>query len=261
MGYKAKILALRLLPAPLRRRIVHRRYHDEIARTGEAELTQLGKIVRPGELALDVGSNLGVYAHALSRITGRVIAFEPNPTLARFLESVFGKDVEVRQVALSSEDASAELCIPTDEGRGHGWASARPGFVEGEVERVQVPTRRLDSLDLPPVAFIKIDVEGLEEQVLDGAGATIARDRPVLLIEIAAADLESVANRLTPLGYQGAFLDQGRWRPLAEFDAGTMQNMERWREAVAHQPTRRELPFINNFLFLPPSRRLAELNA
>jgi FkbM family methyltransferase len=260
MDYKMKILALKMVPGLLRRHIVFKRYRHEVEHTGEPELQELRKLVKHGDLALDIGCNLGTYTYELARLTGRVVAFEPNPALASFVRSVATKGTEVQQVALSFEDGTAELSIPTDPERGHGWASVRDGFVTGDVEKISVVTRRLDSIDLPPVSFIKIDVEGFEEQVLDGAERTIARDLPVLLIEIDQADLERIAKRLGAMGYEGAFFQHGMWRPLSEFDADRFQNMTDWHEAMKQSPTRRELEFINNFLFMPPHRLISELN-
>ncbi|HUZ11388.1 MAG TPA: FkbM family methyltransferase [Caulobacteraceae bacterium] len=49
---------------------------------------------------------------------------------------------------------------------------------------ISVPVARLDDFQLPPIGFIKIDVEGHEEAVLQGARETIGRNRPALMIEI-----------------------------------------------------------------------------
>jgi len=260
MNYKTKIMFLRLIPRWLRQAIVEKYYRREIEITGEVELLQLEKLVKRGELALDIGSNIGVYTYELRRLTGHVIAFEPNPTLAALIRSVSTAGVDVREVALSSEDGTAELSIPLDPARGHGWASVVPGFVQGPVEKLSVSTRRLDGLNLDRIAFIKIDVEGAELLVLDGAKETLARDLPVLLIEIGAVDLENTVGWLAPYGYQAAFFRKGAWHPLDEFDPARFQSMDKYREDMKSSPTRRDLDFINNFLFLPPNRHLAELN-
>lgn len=259
MDYKTKINLLRLMPRPLRQFIVERHYRREVAMTGEAELLHLSKLVKPGELVLDIGCNLGAYAYELGRLQARVIAFEPNPTLARFVKSVTRAGVEVREIALSSEDGTAELSIPLDPTQGHGWASVVPGFVKGPTEKFSVATRRLDGLGLDRISFMKIDVEGAERLVLDGAKATIARDLPILLIEIGVDDLENTVSLLTPYGYSTAFCRKGAWHPLEEFDA-RFQSMDQYREDMKNSPTRRELDFINNFLFLPPNKKFSDLN-
>jgi FkbM family methyltransferase len=259
VDYRNKLQLLSLLPRLFRQAIVERYYRREVETTGEAELLHLGKLVNRGELALDIGCNLGVYSYVLSRLSGRVIAFEPNPTLAKFVRSVARTGVDVREIALSSEDRTAELSIPLDPAQGHGWASIVPDFVKGPTEKYSVATRRLDGMNLDRISFMKIDVEGAERMVLDGAKETIARDLPILLIEIGVDDLESTASRLTPLGYSVSFFRKGVWHPIDEFDT-RFQSMDQYREDMKKSPTRREIDFINNFLFLPPNKKVSELN-
>lgn len=260
MNYKAKIFALRLLPKPLRRWLVVRRYRAEVEETGEIELLQLRRLVQRGQLALDIGSNLGVYAYELHRLSGHVIAFEPNPALAKFLTSISPPGMTVHQVALSSHDGEAELAIPLEKEKGHGWASVRAGFFDGPTEKVRVPARRLDSLALPPVSFIKIDVEGFEQEVIDGGLSTITRDLPFLLIEMAHRELGAMSEKLSGLGYHAVFFYQGCWNPIDRFDPDRFQNMDLWHKEMMASPTRRRLSFINNFLFVPRTRDIAELN-
>ena len=260
MKHRLKSFGLRSLPLPLRRWMMARRYEREIESTGEAELSQLRKLLSPGELCLDVGCNLGVYTYELARLTGNVIAFEPNPDLVRLVRSLKLKGVEVREVALSSRDGQAELLIPVGGG-GHGLASLRGETVEGlPLTRILVPTRRLDSFELAPVAFIKIDVEGFEEQVLEGAKDTIARHRPILLIEIEErhnpGGLSRIAAMLSATGYRGYFFRRDDWHPLKAFDAAVHQRIDETIETVGHSVQRRDYDYVNNFLFLPGDRRV-----
>lgn len=241
------------LPAFLRRRIMIRRYKREIAFSGEAELAHLQSLVKPGDLALDVGSNLGAYTYELSRLTGRVIAFEPNAMLARLVASLNLPGVEVKQVALSTDDGDADLLVPMTNG-GHGLASLKQEAVNGlETRAVRVATRRLDGLGLDTVAFVKIDVEGFEEDVLDGAEGILLRDRPTLLIEIEErhnpGGLERIRARLEGMGYSGRFLRHEEWHPLREFDAAIHQRTSDINE-VGRSIARREHDYVNNFVFV-----------
>lgn len=256
MRTRLKYAVFQALPLPLRRSWMQRRYEQEIGRWGESELMELRHLVRPGDLALDVGCNLGTYSYELSRITGCVIAFEPNPALAKLVRSLHLPGLEVRQMALSSRDGSSELLIPTPAAGGHWLASLRPEVVAGRpVERVVVPTRRLDGLAVQGVRFMKIDVEGFEEAVLDGAVETIARDRPRLLIEIEErhnpGGLPRIRERLSSLGYSGRFLSRGRWLPLDHFEPEIHQQVDEDLELVGKSITRRDCPYVNNFLFEP----------
>lgn len=250
-----KFRLFRVLPAFLRRRFMIRRYDREVNDWGEAELAQLRNLLSPGELALDVGCNLGAYTYELSRLTGRVVAFEPNPMLADLVARLGLPGVEVRQVALSSRDGMAELLVPTGSG-GRGLASLRSDTVAGRmVEKVAVPTRRLDGLALQPVAFIKIDVEGYEEEVLAGAMQTIARDRPKLLMEIEErhnpGGLARIRARLEAIGYSGRFFRGGAWHPLDAFNPAVDQRVGEDIEELGKSILRRDYHYINNFLFVP----------
>jgi FkbM family methyltransferase len=200
---------------------------------------------------------MGDYSYELSRLTGHVIAFEPNPKLAKLVQSLRLRGLEVKQMALSSQDGTAELWVPTTSGY-HGLASLRQDVVAGRAtERVSVPTRRLDGLGLKNVAFIKIDVEGFEEAVLDGAIETIARDRPILLIEIEerhnVGGLARIRDRLASLGYSGYFFLDGKRLPLKTFDPELHQKVSDDIENVGQSVSRREFRYVNNFLFEPAS--------
>lgn len=251
-----KFRALQLLPRPLRRRLAIARYEHEILRTGEVELTLLADFVPDDAIALDIGCNTGAYAYALSRIAPRVVAFEPNPALAAMVSSLALPKVEVRHVALSDRDGVAELLVPAG---GHGLATLRPENVVGaQLQRIRVTTERLDALDLGRIGFIKIDVEGAEEMVLDGAMDTIARDSPVLLIEIeerhSAGALSRISARLAQLGYDARYYSQGAWRPLARFNAARDQAIDDDLDEIGKSVARRDHPYINNFLFEPARR-------
>lgn len=243
---------LGLMPRPLRQRLMRRRYEAALDGAGEPELRELPKFVKRGDLALDVGCNVGVYAWALGRLTGRVIAFEPNPGPASLVRGMALEGVELRQEALADEDGEAMLSVPGVSG-GHGLGSLHAGVVEeAGAERVAVPTRKLDSLGLDRVSFIKIDVEGHEEAVLEGAVKTIERDHPTLLIEIEErhnpGGLARISQRLGAFGYKGSFLDRGTWASVEGFDPALHQPGD---PQALHGGARKDVRYINNFLFTP----------
>jgi hypothetical protein len=95
--------------------------------------------------------------------------------------------------------------------------------------------------------FLKIDVEGHESAVLAGAWRTLELHRPAILIECEArhradGDVRPVFEMLQSFGYQGSFFQNGRRRPLAEFDPAVHQRID--------SPSAR-LPreYVNNFAF------------
>ncbi len=223
----------------------------------EPELLELRRFVRPADTAVDVGGNYGLYTLALSRLARRVITVEPNPKLASALIGLRLPNVEVKAIGLSSENGSATLMMP-DRADGHAYASLRANVHDGgAVQTFTVPIKRLDDMGLGEIQFIKIDVEGFEEQVLDGAEETIRRWLPVLLIELEQRHnpgcVGRVAERLVALGYTGQFFD-GSWKPLADFDVVAHQDVGRL-QGLGSVP-RLEMGYINNFLFLPPGRTM-----
>jgi FkbM family methyltransferase len=162
-----------------------------------------------GGVALDIGANLGEWTVPLARAVGpggQVLAFEPQPVVAQALERTLRinhlAQVRVMRLALSDGDGTAPFLIDTGNS-GHsrlGGAAAATDLL--------VATRRLDAMvdELAPrhVDLIKIDVEGHERRVLDGAVETLRRFRPAVIIESGherAADREAIATLFAALDY------------------------------------------------------------
>ena len=131
-----------------------------------------------------------------------------------------------------------------------------PGHPLHAAERRQRWRSRRGGSTISTVAncsFIKIDVEGHEEAVLDGASALIAQQRPVLMLELDETlnrgALARVAARYDALSYRGFFLSHGKLRPVAEFDPARDQNETLLKYARHRLPAGRE--YINNFVFVP----------
>lgn len=163
-----------------------RRLADE-ATWGEHELSVLGRIVRPGGTAIDVGANQGVFAFAFSKLADTVEAFEPNPDYVRFAQRMLGRRARVHAVALSNRAGRLEFVVPVSEegvvlhlgGNLQQSAAQRP-----DAMRFQVEVRTLDSYAFKDVRIVKVDVEGSEMQVLEGGRETILRHKPVLIVEL-----------------------------------------------------------------------------
>ena len=163
-----------------------RRIREEI-RAGEPELAILSQLVPRGGTAIDAGANLGIFAFALADIAARVVAFEPNPDIASFARWMLRGRAEVHQLALSDKSGRATFYVPlSDEGMVLHFAGnlkqTHSQFRNKQTYEVEV--RTIDSFGFTDVRFIKADVEGSEREVLDGAQATIARDRPMILLEL-----------------------------------------------------------------------------
>jgi FkbM family methyltransferase len=161
----------------------------EETRSGEPELALLGKLVPRGGIAVDVGANQGVFSYALSAIADRVVAFEPNPDYASFARWMLRGRAEVHRLALSDASGRGTLHVPlSDDGKVLHFAGSlqRTHSQFRNMQTHDVDIRTLDEFGLVGVRFIKVDVEGSEREVLEGARATIARDRPIILLELLA---------------------------------------------------------------------------
>ena len=206
---------------------------------GERELHFLDRLVRPGSVAIDIGANKGLYSWLLSRIAVEVKAFEPNPKMYAQLSRSVPQNVETFEIALSDSDGEAELILPIHRnGRysNQGGSLQEVKYMSGkQVQRWPVRQCRLDAYGFSDVSFIKIDVEGFELAVIDGASETIGRHKPALLVEIDESQngvpLHEAIGYVEALGYSTYFAEGN---DLVPFEAG--------KGATA--PT-------NNFIFRP----------
>lgn len=239
---------------------MRKHFWHEYLHTGEWELRELHKYVRNDGIAIDVGASSGVYAYHLSRMARTVYAFEPMPEYAERIRRLRIGNILVENVALSSQEGQAKLRIPlvSSQTEDKGMASLEPRAVtDQQLSRiVEVPMHRLDDYGLRNVSFIKIDVEGHEEEVLEGGRETIARDRPCLLLEIEErhnpGGLKRIDNHLSALGYEGIYFERGRARPAQSFDDANNKLPSRAFETG--RESRRHLSYINNFLYCATQR-------
>jgi FkbM family methyltransferase len=217
----------------------------------EPEMKLLDLIVRPSDKVIDVGGNRGVYAYQLWKMGAKIEVFEPNPLCSDVLKAwAVGKSsVRVYSVALSSRSGYADLHIPIDvSGTEHdSSASIEYTYVHGRDQTV--PLQTLDSFRFEDVSLIKIDVEGHEYSVIEGAEATIFSSKPALLVEIEqrhiGRPINDVFDKILSLGYHGFYMGLYGLTPLDNFNL-SLQSMEKFSS--------NKRDYINNFLFLHKER-------
>ena len=139
----------------------------------------LRRVCRAGDVAWDVGANIGLYSAALSRVVGEgtVVAFEPEPRareqMERNLRLNDARNVVVVPVALGRREGQASL-FHADE----GVDGTHSLVAEGGRAAITIDVARGDELrrrdDLAVPNVIKVDVEGAEEDVLVGLEETLA---------------------------------------------------------------------------------------
>jgi FkbM family methyltransferase len=158
-----------------------------------AEQNAMRRVVARGDVALDIGANIGVHSVLLSALVGpegRLFIFEPNPDLVPALSrTAHGLgNASVLTHALSDETGRRTLFISPDAMK-TSLADWTDRSVDGEARRGTCEQRRLDDLVadgvIPQPDFIKCDVEGAELLVFRGARAVLDRtDAPIVLFEV-----------------------------------------------------------------------------
>jgi FkbM family methyltransferase len=193
---------------------------DPVAGKAAAKTTKLMQVGQPYErsllehiyhlglagTAVDVGANVGNHTLWLAAICRLwVVAFEP------LVADQLKRNVELNDLVGRVEVHSAAL------GAKAGWARHATG---GRLSRtgpdLTIPVLRLDDYDLAGVSVVKIDVEGMEAQVLRGAADTVERNRPVIFAEEWAEHPgwhDAIAEVLEPWGYRMTHLFTGRESP------------------------------------------------
>lgn len=191
--------------------------------TTEADVqAALDMLLRPGMTVYDIGANVGFHALSAARRIGsgaKVICFEPLPENAKQIEynaaSNNFTNIQVIGTALGSSEGKAAF-----------WTSMQPTWgklasvgkkPDKFAREVKVTIARLDSvvdeMRLHPPDLIKMDVEGAEIDVLEGARQTLERYRPILLIEAHGTNAE-IEKFLVAIGYRVGVL--GKNVPVAE---------------------------------------------
>jgi len=212
------------MPLPLRDKLTmlmppslfYRRHITQEAHSGEPELAILAQLLPGGGTSIDVGANRGVFAYALADIADRVVAFEPNPDYAFFARWMLRGRAELHEVALSDESGRGTLYVPfSDQGMVLHLAGSlkRTHSQFHSINTYDVEVRTLDDFNLMDVRFIKVDVEGSEREVLEGARGTIARDRPIMLLELLSGTYQDPAAQTAAIcqsfGYEACIVQRG----------------------------------------------------
>lgn len=212
-----------------------------------AEAKLLPKLLRPGDVFVDGGANIGLFSligAVAVGTTGRVLACEPGPETMALLKANAGENrfdiLELHQVALSDRLGNARFTVFE---AGSGLASFAPQSTQGR--QIDVVVTTLDALteDLDGrVALVKLDIEGAEAKALRGAGGLIARDAPLFLIELEpehlarqGSSIADVRDALEPHGYEAYAITP---------TAGIARLTADWQPADARAP---------NVVLVPPS--------
>jgi FkbM family methyltransferase len=201
------------------------------------------QFIKPGDLAFDIGAHVGDRIGAFRRLGARVVAVEPQPALVRTLKLLYGRDENIVIVRRAISGVSGRITMmlnvanPTVSTASHSFlkaADGAPGW-EGQVwdKSIEVEATTLDALidEHGRPAFIKIDVEGFENEAL--AGLT----QPVQALSFEFTTIQrdmarACLDRCAALGFKrfnaalGESQQLGEWRTVVE--------MARWLDELPH---------------------------
>ena len=148
--------------------------------------------VNKWRVCLDIGSNIGQWTRPLSKKFESVVCFEPNPNFREcFVKNITEANVILWPYGLSDKEHKAK----------QDFNSTQLQNAHGNID-----CRTLDSFGLTNVDFVKIDVDGFEVPLLNGAQETLSRNNPVINIEMKRDKRSGVVTKcesiLKGLGYK-----------------------------------------------------------
>ncbi len=151
----------------------------------EDEVPYVRSLLRENDTVVDVGANLGVYTIEAAKIVGpggKVVAFEPSSSTAAMLRASVAanglSNVKVFQTALGGRKGEATLLV------GSSPELSQLGSGPGPSEVVPIETLGAFDADVRGMAFLKLDAEGTEQEILEAAADLVKREAPVVMFEL-----------------------------------------------------------------------------
>lgn len=209
-------------------RALHRALSASERRRFREHRLLLSQFIRPGELAFDVGANIGDRTEILLSLGARVAAFEPQPICAREIAARGNKRLTVINKAIGATEGTAQLHLTSATALASLVPEWHKMHKSDDLGTVTVPVTTLDKAieQLGRPSFCKIDVEGFEIEVLRGLSHLIPvmsleyhdGRRGIQTINECLAMLSTRASYVVNLtGQEGALFLSSRWLTIDEF--------------------------------------------
>jgi len=213
------------------------------AKNKTIELNLIKYLCNKNLVSLDIGANLGLFIFFLQKYSKKVFAFEPNPYPLRYLYGLVNENVQIYPIAIGNRDEKVNLFIPKSK---KGWSSNGASLNEKELNlgvKFSVECKKIDSLNIEKIGLIKIDVEGHEIQVIEGAENTIKKQKPNLIIEneiVHQEDTSKLFDQIKDLGYEIFYaVSNNKMRKISEFsDVKKLQKF----------PDLKRIGYVQNFI-------------
>ena len=192
-------------------------------------LNEYYKFIDKNKIAIDIGANRGELSWFLLKYARKVIAFEPLPSAFQQLSRISSDKLEIHNLALSNRVGTSILRMPFDTAMNSyndGLSSLEPSSLNlvyskfpnrfTHEKEFTVKTQKLDDFNFSNVTTIKIDVEGHEIEVIEGAKNLILSNKPSLLVEIAwnKKGTKECVRFIQDLGYKGYFFQEYCLKPI-----------------------------------------------
>ena len=204
-----------------------------------------GGFVRRGDLVFDIGAHVGDRVASFRRLGARIVVVEPQPAMVRVLRLFYGRhaDVAIEAVAVGRGVGTTSMMInadnPTVSTASREFVSAArdaPGWeTQRWIKSAPVPVTTLDALigKHGAPAFIKIDVEGFEEEALQGltrAVKALSFEFTTIQRDVALACIE----RCIALGYTRFNAALGESQTFVNADWVGGEEIARWLTRLPH---------------------------
>ena len=216
--------------------LLKKRLNRAIIKNYEKELYIIDHFKDKSKDAIDVGVYRGVYSYKLSKEFNQIHSFEPNPLLYPYLNKYLTKiipNMTLYNYALSNKNELTNLKIPHrgksifknnfEEIYKLGCATIHENNNFEKFKNYEVECKKLDDvIKDKEISFIKIDVEGHELSVIEGANNIINKYKPTLLVEIEEKHTKrpviNTINKIKDFGYKVYFFKNNQIKEIIEND-------------------------------------------
>ena len=216
--------------------LLKKRLKRAIVKNYEKELSIIDHFKDKSKDAIDVGVYRGVYSYKLSKEFNQIHSFEPNPLLFPYLNRYLTKiitNMTLYNYALSNKNELTNLKIPHrgksifknnfEEIYKLGCATIHETNNFEKFNNYEVECKKLDDvIKDKEISFIKIDVEGHELSVIEGANNIINKYKPTLLVEIEEKHTKkpilNTINKIKEFGYKVYFFKNKKMKEILDND-------------------------------------------